>query len=152
MGSSDGGGGFNPLAFGAATPMPGLPVAGAGGTIGDPYEYGKFQNFLPDIKAEGVNDMATGLRPHMFNYTKPNPGGAAGNSLTPGASGAGAPAASPVVQANLGAPGGGSPSDELRNQLAMLTQGGGRGDGGSSNRWGGNYPPDPYSNPLGGGW
>ena len=84
MGSSGGGGGFNPLAFGAANPMPGLPIAGANSTIGDPYEYGKFQNFLPDIKAEGRNDMATGLRPEMFNYTKPNPGGGVlpGNTLS----------------------------------------------------------------------
>jgi len=84
MGSSGGGGGYNPLAFGAASPMPGLPIAGANSTIGDPYEYGKFQNFLPDIKAEGRNDMATGLRPEMFNYTKPNPGGGVlpGNTLS----------------------------------------------------------------------
>ena len=71
----DDGGLSSLLAMQAAQPMPGLPVAGKDSTIGDPYEYGKFQNFLPDIKAEGQNDMATGLRPNMFNYTKPNPGG-----------------------------------------------------------------------------
>ena len=51
--------------------MPGLPIAGAGASI-DPYEYGKFQNFLPEIKAEGQNDMATGLRPDMFTYRSPS--------------------------------------------------------------------------------
>ena len=52
--------------------MPGLPIAGKDSTIGDAYEYGQFQNFLPTIKAEGQNDMATGLRPEMFGYTKPS--------------------------------------------------------------------------------
>jgi hypothetical protein len=56
---------------GAATPMPGLPVAGKDSTVGDPHEYGTFQNFLPDIQAEGVNPSATGLRPEMFQYKKP---------------------------------------------------------------------------------
>ena len=80
----DGGSGYFPGMFGAASPMPGLPVAGKDNVVGDPYQYGKFQNFLPDIKAEGRNDMATGLRPEMFNYTKPNPGGGVlpGNTLS----------------------------------------------------------------------
>ena len=99
---------------GNAAPMPGLPIAGANSTIGDPYEYGKFQNFLPDIKAEGQNDMATGLRPHMFNYTKPNPGGGVLPGTTLGDSGA-------------------SDIQGLRDQLAALTAqisgGGGPGAG-----------------------
>jgi len=139
MGSSGGGGGgYYPGAYGAASPMPGLPVAGADSTIGDPYEYGKFQNFLPDIKAEGINDMATGLRPHMFNYTKPNPGGGVlpGNSL---AGGGGAPAAA----ASQGNPVAADPNQTqaLRDQLAALTAGGGRGDGGWSGR-------GPFTPPL----
>jgi hypothetical protein len=60
------------MAMRAATPMPGLPIAGADSTIGDPYEYGKFQNFLPDVQAEGKNPSATGLRPEMFQYKKPS--------------------------------------------------------------------------------
>lgn len=74
MGSSGGGGGGNPayLYMGADNPMPGLPVAGKDSTIGSPYEYGKFQSFLPEIKAEGQNDMATGLRPEMFQYKSPS--------------------------------------------------------------------------------
>jgi len=112
MGSSGGGGGgFNPLAFGAANPMPGLPIAGKDSTIGDPYEYGKFQNFLPDIKAEGQNDMATGLRPNMFNYTKPNPGG----GVLPGTS---------LSSAN--------DIQGLRDQLAALTAQVNSGGGGAA--------------------
>jgi len=73
MGSGGGGGGGNPaLLMQNARPMQGLPVAGQGGGIGSPYEYGKFQNFLPDVKAEGPNDMATGLRPEMFEYRSPS--------------------------------------------------------------------------------
>ena len=84
MGSSGGGGdgGAGMMAMmGQGTPMPGLPVAGRDSTIIDAYEYGQFQNFLPDIKAEGQNDMATGLRPDMFKYTKPNPSGGSGSTL-----------------------------------------------------------------------
>jgi len=71
-GGDDGGGLAAMMAMRAATPMPGLPIAGADSTIGDPYEYGKFQNFLPDIQAEGKNPSATGLRPEMFQYKKPS--------------------------------------------------------------------------------
>jgi hypothetical protein len=72
MGSSGGGGGGNPahLMMGG-TPMAGLPIAGANGAVADPQNYGKYQSFLPDIKAEGPNEMATGLRPDMFNYRSP---------------------------------------------------------------------------------
>ena len=70
---SDGGGGGNPQAlYQNAAPMEGLPIAGKDSTIGSPYEYGKFQNFLPDIKADGPNDMATGLCPDMFMYKSPS--------------------------------------------------------------------------------
>jgi hypothetical protein len=101
------------------TPMPGLPVAGSANATGDPYEYGQFQNFLPDVKSEGPNDMATGLRPDMFQYKKPNPGGgtlrdtlaqavAGGDAVGAGAAGsAGAGGASPVGTMGLG--GGGAP-------------------------------------------
>ena len=58
--------------MGQGTPMPGLPVAGTDDAVKNPFEYGKFQNFLPEIKAEGVNDMATGLRPDMFQYKSPS--------------------------------------------------------------------------------
>ena len=57
-----------------ATPMPGLPVAGKDSTIGDPYAYGKFQNFLPVTQASGANPSATGLEPEMFQYTTPSGG------------------------------------------------------------------------------
>lgn len=74
MGSSGGGGGGGAgmmALMNQGRPMPGLPIAGSGANI-DPYDYGKFQNFLPDIKAEGQNDMATGLRPDMFTYRSPS--------------------------------------------------------------------------------
>jgi hypothetical protein len=110
--TSSGGGGDDGMAMmalrGGGTPMPGLPIAGqGGGGVGYPYKYGQFQNFLPDIKAEGPNDMATGLRPEMFDYKKP---------------GGGAVAA-----------GGGGNTDgqvqDLRDQLARLSGGGGGGIG-----------------------
>jgi hypothetical protein len=61
-----------PISSPVGPAIPGLPVAGKDSTIGDPYEYGKFQNFLPEAKGSGPNDMATGLRPEMFEYRKPN--------------------------------------------------------------------------------
>jgi hypothetical protein len=73
MGSGGGGGGGNPQAlYQNAAPMKNLPIAGEGGGVGSPWEYGQFQNFLPDIKAEGQNPMATGLRPDMFKYKSPS--------------------------------------------------------------------------------
>ena len=74
MGSGGGGGGNAGMMalMNQGRPMPGLPIAGQGGGIGNAYEYGKFQNFLPDVKAEGPNDMATGLRPEMFEYRSPS--------------------------------------------------------------------------------
>jgi len=105
MSSSGGGdGGIGALlAMQAANPMPGLPVAGANSTIGDPYDYGKFQNFLPDIQAEGQNPSATGLRPDMFVYRSPK---------------------GVVDQSDLG-----SQITGLRNQLAQLQAAGGPGGG-----------------------
>jgi hypothetical protein len=132
MGSSGGGGGggYYPGMFGSATPMPGLPVAGAGSTIGDPYEYGKFQNFLPDIKAEGQNDMATGLRPSMFNYTKPNPGGGtlAGNSLSSASEIQGLRDQLAAIQAQLASGGGAGAAPKWYDDQNGL--GGAGGDGG----------------------
>jgi hypothetical protein len=127
MGSSGGGdGGLSSLLMmQQGTPMPGLPVAGSANATGDPYEYGQFQNFLPDVKSEGPNDMATGLRPDMFQYKKPNPGGGTmrdalaqavaggdagalvGGTGAAGSAGAGAGGASPVGTMGLG--GGGGP-------------------------------------------
>jgi hypothetical protein len=73
MGSGGGGGGGNPgLLTQNAAPMQGLPIAGKDSTIGSPYDYGKFQNFLPDIPAEGPAPSATGLKPDMFTYRSPS--------------------------------------------------------------------------------
>jgi hypothetical protein len=72
MGSSGGGGGNPQALYGQSAPMPGIPVAGKDSTIGDPFNYGQFQNFLPDVKETGENDMATGLRPDMFKYKHPD--------------------------------------------------------------------------------
>ena len=70
--SSSGGSYSGPISSPVGPPIPDLPIAGKDSSIGDPYDYGKFQSFLPDAKAEGPNDMATGLRPDMFNYRKPS--------------------------------------------------------------------------------
>ena len=108
MGSGGGGGGGNPgmLASNAA-PMKGIPIAGQEGGIGDAFNYGKFQSFLPDAKAEGPNDMATGLRPDMFQFKSPN-GNVAGGT-------------------------GGTQIEDMRDILAKLKTGGGGGAGGDSN-------------------
>jgi hypothetical protein len=66
---------------GAATPMPNLPIAGSGSSVGDPFKYGKFQSFLPDIKPSGPNPSATGLRPEMFEYRAPGTAPAAGDQI-----------------------------------------------------------------------
>jgi len=87
-----------------ATPTPGLPVAGQGGGTGsDPFSYGKYQSFLPDITGEGPNPMATGLKPEMFDYKSPG----------------GAP---PPVLGGGEAPGAPNP---LRDMLAKMKVGGG---------------------------
>jgi hypothetical protein len=71
MGSSGGGSSDPSALYRNAAPMADLPIAGAGSTIGSPFEYGQFQSFLPEIQAEGENPMATGLRPEMFQYKSP---------------------------------------------------------------------------------
>jgi hypothetical protein len=104
-----------------------LPIAGKDSTIGDPYQYGKFQNFLPDIKDTGPNDMATGLRPGMFDYKSPGGGAAAGGA------------------------GGGN---DLRNVLAAVAGGaGGAGAGGAGGAGGNPFAGmgGDGSNPFAGG-
>ena len=126
MGSGGGGGSGNPaLLLQGGTPMPGLPVAGKDSNIGDPYNYGKFQNFLPDIPAEGRAPSATGLRPDMFKYRSPDgiidPGSNSGDS-----SGSGGDVAGQIKS--------------LRDDLAKLTAG---GQGGVLNNTG-----DPGANMI----
>ena len=85
MGSSKGGGGNPAMLASQAAPMPGLPIAGKDSTIGNPFEYGKFQNFLPDIPGEGEGPApsATGLTKEMFLYKSPS--GVVEKSAGPGA-------------------------------------------------------------------
>jgi hypothetical protein len=114
MGSDGGGGSGNPaLLLQGGTPMPGLPVAGKDSNIGDPYDYGKFQNFLPDIPAEGRAPSATGLRPDMFKYRSPS------GIIDPGSNSGDSSGGSGDVTGQI---------KDLRDQLAKLTAGGG-GDG-----------------------
>jgi len=143
MGSSGGGGGGY-MVSPVGPPMPGLPVAGADSTIGSPFEYGKFQNFLPDIKSEGPNDVATGLRPDMFTYRSPSgvvaQGGGGGGNMAQNA-----------AQGDVG-----NQIQELRNQLAQLQSGGGTpgystygstGPGGQFTPYSStNQPPLTYAN------
>jgi len=90
MGSSSDDGGGSYAGSGTATPMPNLPIAGKdAASVPDAYNYGKFQSFLPDVKASGVNPMATGLTPDMFTYKSPsgvaadnNSGSDAGNQIS----------------------------------------------------------------------
>jgi hypothetical protein len=108
MGSSGGGddGAGMMALMGQGTPMPGLPIAGQGpGT--NAFEYGQFQNFLPEIQAEGENPMATGLRPDMFKYRSP------GGVVAEGSGG-----------------GGGDEIQGLRDELAALKSGMGGNSGG----------------------
>jgi hypothetical protein len=71
---SDGGGGGNPQALYAnAAPMQGLPIVGKDSSaVGNPYDYGKFQNFLPDAGSDGKYPVARGLTPDMFTYKSPS--------------------------------------------------------------------------------
>lgn len=74
MGSGGGGGG-NPAALSQqSAPMAGLPIAGGAGGDIDPFDYGFFQNFLPNIPAEGKGPApsATGLTAEMFKYLSPS--------------------------------------------------------------------------------
>lgn len=75
MGSSGGGGGNPSLMMQAASPMAGIPIAGQGGGVGNPFEYGYFQNFLPDAPAAGQPmQSATGLTSDMMQYRAPQSG------------------------------------------------------------------------------
>jgi hypothetical protein len=118
MGSSgDSGGGGVMQMLNSNAPAGGLPIAGSGANV-DPYNYGKYQNFLPDIKAEGPNDNATGLRPDMFKYRSPN---------------------GDVDQGGSGAGGQGNQIQELRDMLAKLASqqnGFGNGPPATSPGWG----------------
>jgi hypothetical protein len=110
--TSSGDSGGNPMALlSGGTPMPGLPIAGSNPT-GDPYKYGQFQNFLPDVQADGQNPSATGLRPEMFDYKKPG-GGTAGDTLGGGGGGGSGDIAGQI--------------QGLRDQLAKMQMGGGGG-------------------------
>lgn len=73
MGSSDDGGGDPSAQYQNNAPMPDLPVSGTGGSI-DPYNYGSFQSFLPDIPpaGRGPAPSATGLTSEMFQYRSPS--------------------------------------------------------------------------------
>ena len=73
MGSS-GGGSSNPAAlYQNAAPMGGLPIVGKDSSpVANPYDYGKFQNFLPDIPSDGsAAPLAHGLTSDMFTYKSP---------------------------------------------------------------------------------
>ena len=73
MGSGGGGGGDPSALQRTAAPAPGLPISGKDSTIGDPYEYGKFQSFLPDIPNDGsAAPSAHGLQNDMFMYKSPS--------------------------------------------------------------------------------
>lgn len=96
---SDGGGGGNPQAlYQNAAPMQGLPIVGKDSSaVGNPYDYGKFQNFLPDAGSDGKYPVARGLSPDMFTYKSPS---------------------------GTVAPGVGDQISDLRAQLAKLTTNG----------------------------
>jgi hypothetical protein len=117
----------------AAQPMAGLPIAGKDSATGDPYDYGKFQNFLPDVKATGPNDSATGLRPDMFTYRGPDGASASRNALaqvisSPAAAAGPAPAAPAAAGGTNWAPlfAQMSPQDLATWQMTMNSSG--RGD------------------------
>lgn len=88
MGSSGGGGGNPAYLMMGGQPMPGLPIAGQGPGI-DPFKYGKFQSFLPDIPSQADIEggarapSATGLTNEMFTYKGPD-GSVADSGAAPG--------------------------------------------------------------------
>ena len=122
MGGGSDDGGYNPAMFQQASPIPGVPVAGsgkssAGGDSSDPYNYGKYQSFLPGPGG----GSAYGLTDDMFKYRTPN------EILNPGSTPAetpATPAATPPTP--LGARGWagsatGSPyGQDLRNYFAQF--------------------------------
>jgi hypothetical protein len=97
-------------------PMPGIPIAGQGASNDNPQNYGKFQNFLPDIPpaGQGPAPSARGLTSEMFQYKSPQ------GQVAP------------------------SDIDSLRQQLAALqsqvSSGGGNGQFGAA-RPGGSWSP-----------
>ncbi len=134
MASSGGGGGAGDFASlvamaQAAQPMANLPIAGSDSATGDPYNYGQFQNFLPDAKATGQNDVATGLRPDMFRYRKPND--------VVGAAGGGGPGPA--------APAGTADASGARDALAQIVASGGADGTPLGARPAGPIPPQPAS-------
>lgn len=83
-----GSGGDAPYVPPNATPIAGVPIAGQGGTGGggsnvNPYDYGMYQSFLPDIPAEGMAPSAGGLTSDMFRYEAPSETLAPGSVPTP---------------------------------------------------------------------
>jgi hypothetical protein len=130
--------------------MQGLPVAGKDSTIGSPYEYGQFQSFLPEIKAEGQNPMATGLRPDMFQFKSPT-------GVTAGGSGGGADAMRDVLAklsaigtAGSGAAGGVGGGDFLGGGAGGGGFLGGGAGGGAGGGGGGVAFPLPQTGATGG--
>jgi hypothetical protein len=124
MGSGGGGGGNPALLTQNAAPMGGLPIAGKDSNIGDPYDYGKFQSFLPNPNPDGSATLARGLTPDMFQYKSPSGVPVSGGSVLPGGSGG----SGGVVRNNVdpGASGG--------NVLPGDTSGGGGGTGGAQDQ------------------
>lgn len=144
---SDGGGGGDPSALmRQASPMPNIPIAGGEGTVTNPFDYGKFQNFLPDVPsaedfAKGVRaPSATGLNKEMFDYKSPSggslrdqlaaavaggAGGAGGVGGVGGAGGAGGPLGVAGGAGNAAMPpwavAGGNPG--LQNQFPAIPYG-----------------------------
>lgn len=103
MGSGGGGGGNPQALYQNAAPMGGLPIVGKDSSaVGNPYDYGKFQNFLPDAGSDGKYPVARGLSPDMFTYKSPS---------------------------GTVAPGVGDQISDLRSQLAKLTTNGTKADG-----------------------
>jgi hypothetical protein len=144
MGSGGGGGGNPALLTQNAAPMGGLPIAGKDSNIGDPFNYGKFQNFLPDVPADGsAMPLAHGLTANMFQYRSPNgtvasggggntgntlaanSGGSSSNNVDPGASGGNQLPGDPSVN-NQG-------NSQLRDALTALMANGGSGANASNN-------------------
>jgi hypothetical protein len=113
MGSS--GGSANPMYLSqGGVPMPGLPIAGQGAPNDSPQNFGKFQEFLPQVApagtagnqilpaGQGPAPSARGLTSEMFQYRSPQ------GAIAPSGGGGG------------GAVGGGDSGADLRQQLATL--------------------------------
>lgn len=134
MGSGGGGGGPTPPPV--AQPISGVPIAGSGSTSIDPYNYGQYQSFLPDIPKEGSAPSAMGLTSDMFRYAAPNDilnpatGTAAQPSVADSApsAGGGGGSSNPIMDSTGGSytsdSGGGNAidpfADSMRNYLANI--------------------------------